>query len=129
VSEVAERVLGGQPGRARLRRPAQTCAAVITAPRTVALREVPLLDPGPDEVRLRMEGCGVCGSNLPIWQGRPWFEYPLLPGEPGHEGWGVVEAAGSEVTAIDWWSQPDRCSRCRARWTACRQRESRSPAP
>ena len=100
MSEVAERVLGGQPGRARLRRPAQTCAAVITAPRTVALREVPLLDPGPDEVRLRMEGCGVCGSNLPIWQGRPWFEYPLLPGEPGHEGWGVVEAAGSEVTAI-----------------------------
>jgi threonine dehydrogenase-like Zn-dependent dehydrogenase len=46
------------------------------------------------EIRVAVEGCGVCGSNLPVWEGRPWFEYPLPPGAPGHEAWGVVEAVG-----------------------------------
>jgi threonine dehydrogenase-like Zn-dependent dehydrogenase len=45
-------------------------------------------------VRVEVEGCGVCGSNLPVWEGRPWFDYPLAPGNPGHEAWGrVVEGA------------------------------------
>jgi len=51
-------------------------------------------------VRVRLEGCGVCGSNLSSWEGRPWFKYPLPPGEPGHEGWGEVEAIGEEVTKV-----------------------------
>jgi threonine dehydrogenase-like Zn-dependent dehydrogenase len=42
----------------------------------------------------------VCGSNLPVWEGRPWFEYPLAPGAPGHEGWGVVEMAGPGVATL-----------------------------
>jgi threonine dehydrogenase-like Zn-dependent dehydrogenase len=56
--------------------------------------------PTPDrgEVLLRLEGCGVCGSSLPLWEGRPWFDYPLAPGEPGHEGWGVVEELGEGVS-------------------------------
>ncbi|MCW3038580.1 MAG: Zn-containing dehydrogenase, partial [Solirubrobacterales bacterium] len=56
--------------------------------------EVPLPEPGPGEVRVRLEGCGVCGSDLPVYQGRPWFDYPREPGAPGHEGWGRVDAAG-----------------------------------
>lgn len=59
-----------------------------------------MVDPGPRQVRIRVEGCGVCGSNLPIWQGRDWFEYPLEPGMPGHEGWGVVDEIGAEVTDV-----------------------------
>lgn len=46
---------------------------------------------------MRLEGCGVCGSNLCVWEGRPWFRYPLQPGAPGHEGWGRIDAVGSEV--------------------------------
>jgi threonine dehydrogenase-like Zn-dependent dehydrogenase len=42
----------------------------------------------------------VCGSNLPFWEGRPWFSYPGEPGAPGHEGWGVVDAVGSDVTGL-----------------------------
>lgn len=45
-----------------------------------------------------VEGCGVCGSNLPVWEGRDWFAYPLAPGAPGHEAWGVVSAAGPGVS-------------------------------
>jgi threonine dehydrogenase-like Zn-dependent dehydrogenase len=32
-----------------------------------------------------------------VWEGRPWFNYPLEPGAPGHEGWGVVDALGPQV--------------------------------
>ncbi len=53
--------------------------------------------PRADEARVRLEGCGVCGSNLPIWEGRPWFQYPLEPGAPGHEGWGVIDSVGTGI--------------------------------
>ena len=49
---------------------------------------------------MRLRGCGVCGSNLPVWEGRDWFRYPLEPGAPGHEGWGVVDAVGENVSSI-----------------------------
>jgi len=54
----------------------------------------PLRPPETDELLVRIEGCGLCGSNLPVWEGRPWFKYPLAPGAPGHEAWGTVEAVG-----------------------------------
>jgi threonine dehydrogenase-like Zn-dependent dehydrogenase len=63
----------------------------------IDVREVPVRHPRSDEARIRLEGCGVCGSNLPVWEGRPWFHYPLEPGTPGHEGWGVIDAAGDAL--------------------------------
>jgi threonine dehydrogenase-like Zn-dependent dehydrogenase len=76
-------------------------AAVVEAGRSARLTELPLLEPGPGEVRVRLEGCGVCGSDVPVWEGRPWFEYPREPGSPGHEGWGRVEAVGPGVRALE----------------------------
>lgn len=73
-------------------------AAVITAPATAQLVSVPTPDPGAGEVLVELEGCGVCGSDLAVWQGRPWFAYPREPGSPGHEGWGRVAAAGAGVS-------------------------------
>ena len=70
----------------------------ITAPRRAEKRTVRVPEPGPTEILIRVEGCGICGSNLPVWEGRPWFTYPLEPGMPGHESWGVVERVGPEVT-------------------------------
>jgi len=75
-------------------------AAVITAPRSAELRRLPTPDPGPGEVLVELEGCGVCGSDLPVWQGRPWFEYPREPGAPGHEGWGRIVALGDGVRDV-----------------------------
>ena len=74
-------------------------AAVIAAPRKLELARVPQPRPGPRESKVRLEGCGVCGSNLPVWEGREWFQYPLAPGVPGHEAWGRVEQVGEEVTS------------------------------
>jgi D-arabinose 1-dehydrogenase-like Zn-dependent alcohol dehydrogenase len=75
-------------------------AAVVDAPRTASLQQTPLPNPGSGQVRVRLEGCGVCGSNLAVWQGQPWFTYPLPLGAPGHEGWGVIDAIGEGVVDL-----------------------------
>jgi len=72
-------------------------AAVVTAPGKIDIREVPIPRPKPTEVRVRIEGCGVCASNIPPWEGREWFRYPMAPGQLGHEAWGVVDAVGKDV--------------------------------
>lgn len=74
--------------------------AVIRAPGTVELVSEAVPAPGPGEVRIRVEGCGVCGSNLPLWEGREWFEYPRPAGDPGHEAWGRIEALGAGVEGL-----------------------------
>ena len=75
-------------------------AAVIRKGRSAELVDVPAPEPGAGEVRLRLEGSGVCGSDLAVWTGRPWFEYPRPAGAPGHEGWGVVDAVGEGVERL-----------------------------
>ena len=75
-------------------------AAVITGPGKVRVMQVPRPEAGKGEVVVRLEGCGVCASNLPLWQGRSWFSYPALPGAPGHEGWGRVQRVGGGVSGL-----------------------------
>lgn len=72
-------------------------AGTITGPGQARVSAVPVPRPAPGEVVVAVEGCGVCASSLPLWEGRPWFAYPLDPGAPGHEGWGVVAATGDGV--------------------------------
>lgn len=73
-------------------------AAVIVEPKRVELRSVPKPHPTAQQVLVQLEGCGVCASNIPPWQCKPWFHYPMAPGALGHESWGRVEAVGDDVT-------------------------------
>lgn len=72
-------------------------ALEITAPKTITRQQVSMPEPAADEVRIKMEGCGLCASNLPVWEGREWFQYPIQAGNPGHEGWGRIDALGKDV--------------------------------
>src|SRR4051812_7059331 len=75
-------------------------AALITAPGKSQLETVPLPTPKANEARVKLEGCGVCASNIPPWEGREWFKYPMAAGALGHEGWGIVDAVGAAVTSV-----------------------------
>ncbi len=75
-------------------------AAVLAAPGRVSIEQVALPEPGPGEVRLRLEGCGVCASNLTPWEGPEWMQFPTEPGSLGHEGWGAVDAVGEGVSGL-----------------------------
>ena len=73
-------------------------AAVLDKPQSFTLRTAAVPQIKEDEIRIKVEGCGICASSIPVWEGREWFQYPLDPGSPGHEGWGIVEQAGEKVT-------------------------------
>jgi threonine dehydrogenase-like Zn-dependent dehydrogenase len=85
----------------RIEAPAATMqAAVLVAPRRIEIQEVKTPIPAPDQVLVQIEGCGVCASSLPLWEGREWFQYPCTPGQPGHEAWGTVAAVGDKVHTV-----------------------------
>jgi threonine dehydrogenase-like Zn-dependent dehydrogenase len=75
-------------------------AAVVAGPGRIRVDEVALPEPGTGQVRVRMEGCGVCASNLTPWAGPEWMQFPTEPGALGHEGWGIVDAVGDGVEGL-----------------------------
>ena len=65
------------------------------APFEVVKREVP--EPGPNQVRIRVQACGVCHSDLFVKEGHwPGLQYPRVT---GHEVAGVIDEVGPGVTA------------------------------
>ncbi|MCW4115836.1 zinc-binding dehydrogenase [Aurantimonas sp. MSK8Z-1] len=75
-------------------------AVVVTGPGRIAVEAVPVPRPGPGQVLVRLEGCGVCASNLVPWSGPDWMQFPTAPGGLGHEGWGTIEAVGEGVSGL-----------------------------
>src|SRR4051812_28710110 len=60
-------------------------------------RAVP--DPGPGEVRVRVQACGVCGSDVFLQKGG-FGDAVSWPVVPGHEAAGVVDGLGEGVTGF-----------------------------
>jgi L-iditol 2-dehydrogenase len=71
--------------------------AVLSAPRQLDVVDEPVPDPAPGEVLLRVASCGVCASELDMWEGRAAIDYPLFP---GHEVSGTVERLGPGVNGL-----------------------------
>lgn len=75
-------------------------AAVLTGPAAMTVTRVARPEPGAGEVRVKLEGCGVCASNVEPYEGQPWSTFPGDAGGLGHEGWGLVDAVGEGVTSV-----------------------------
>jgi D-arabinose 1-dehydrogenase-like Zn-dependent alcohol dehydrogenase len=61
------------------------------------LVERPLPEPGPSQVRIKVEACGICHSDSFTVEGLfPGITYPRVP---GHEIAGHIDAIGPEVTS------------------------------
>lgn len=74
-------------------------AMVLREQRTpLALEERRLPVPGPGEIRIRVEACAVCRTDLHVVDGD--LPHPKLPLIPGHEIVGRVEVFGSGVTGL-----------------------------
>ncbi|MEX0683547.1 MAG: zinc-binding dehydrogenase [Dehalococcoidia bacterium] len=67
-------------------------AIVQTAPRTLELRELPLPEIGDDDALLRIEACGICGSDYEQYEGVLPVRLPVVP---GHEPVGRIERIGA----------------------------------
>jgi propanol-preferring alcohol dehydrogenase len=67
--------------------------------RPLELPDLPLPEPGPGEVRLRVHACGVCHTDLHTVEGD--LDLPRLPLVPGHQIVGEVEARGEGATRFE----------------------------
>jgi propanol-preferring alcohol dehydrogenase len=65
----------------------------------LTIDELPVPEPGPGEVVVRLAATGVCHTDLHAVRG-DWAVRPTLPLVPGHEGVGHVAAAGAGVTHV-----------------------------
>src|SRR3954451_15659515 len=63
----------------------------------VAVEAIVVPDPGPGEVTVRVQACGVCHTDLHYREGGIGDDFPYLL---GHEAAGVVDAIGTGVTSV-----------------------------
>lgn len=64
--------------------------------------EIPIPDPAPGEVRIKVDACGICHSDAFVKEGLfPGIEYPRIP---GHEVAGVIDAVGE---GVEMWAEGD----------------------
>jgi len=68
--------------------------AVLHGPLDLRLAEKPVPDVKPGHVLVKIAACGICGTDLLIYQGRTSVHYPY---SSGHECVGVVARAGEEI--------------------------------
>ncbi|WP_442786224.1 alcohol dehydrogenase catalytic domain-containing protein [Methylobacter sp. YRD-M1] len=61
----------------------------------LTVQDVPVPQPGPDEVLVRVEAAGICGSDVHMIKGE--FLPPLAQVTPGHEVAGTIAQTGAEV--------------------------------
>ena len=60
--------------------------------------DMPLPEPGPGQVRVKLHVCGVCRTDLHVVEGElPPSTRPIIP---GHEAVGIIERLGSGVTQV-----------------------------
>ncbi|MEU5608187.1 zinc-dependent alcohol dehydrogenase [Streptomyces sparsogenes] len=106
-------------------------AAVVRAfGEPLVIEERPDPEPGPGQVRIRVEASGLCHTDIHAAHG-DWPVKPNPPFVPGHEGVGLVEELGDNVThlhvgqrvAVPWLGRAcGRCEHCLSGWeTLCEQ--------
>jgi alcohol dehydrogenase, propanol-preferring len=97
------------------------------------IRELPVPEPGPGQVLIRMQASGVCHTDIHAAAG-DWPVKPAPPFIPGHEGVGIVEQTGPGATlhtpgdrvAIAWLgSACGHCAYCVTGWeTLCESQQN-----
>jgi len=67
----------------------------IPEPEKAVVEDLPQPSPGPAELLIKVMACGICGTDIHIFRGEYFGEYPIIP---GHEFSGIVEEVGIQVT-------------------------------
>uniref|UniRef100_UPI00047EF1BC zinc-dependent alcohol dehydrogenase n=1 Tax=Caldanaerobius polysaccharolyticus TaxID=44256 RepID=UPI00047EF1BC len=103
IEEIVRKVLSNLKGEAKEEIPSsvspsaipQTCrAAVLTGIKSIQVREYPIPEIGDDEMLVKVEGCGICGTDVHEYKGDP---FGLIPVVLGHEGTGEIVKIGKNV--------------------------------
>ena len=118
--------------------PKKTLAVVQTAPRRLEPKDLPIPDIGEHTALLRVEACGICGSDYEQFEGVLRTPLPTIP---GHEPLGIIEKIGDgaarrwgvdvgDRVAVETMLSCRFCDECLAgRYHLCRSRRIYSYIP
>ena len=94
VRQVLEGMNGASPAKASGPIPSTARVAMLTELEKFELKEYPMPAVGDDDVLVKVEGCGVCGTDAHEFKRDP---FGLIPVALGHEGTGEVVKVGKNV--------------------------------
>ena len=97
-------------------------AAVVTSPSAIIFDDVDVREPQGNEVRVKITAVGVCGTDLNVLNG----SMGMFPAVAGHEGAGIIEAVGPDVTRFKvgdrvgiTYTSCGQCKYCKAGKPSC----------
>lgn len=99
IAELVEAVLQ-EMGKAPAKKkpagqiPKTAKVAMLTALKKFEVKEFPIPEIGDDDILVKVEGCGVCGTDVHEWRADP---FGLIPVVLGHEGTGEIVAMGKNI--------------------------------
>ena len=96
VEAIVRKILGETAGAAKASAgvPKTAKVAMLTAQKKIEVKEYPIPALQDDDILVKVEGCGVCGTDVHEWKGDP---FGLIPVTLGHEGTGEIIALGKNV--------------------------------
>ena len=96
VEAIVRRILGETAGASKVSAgvPKTAKVAMLTAQKKIEVKEYPIPALQDDDILVKVEGCGVCGTDVHEWKGDP---FGLIPVTLGHEGTGEIVALGKNV--------------------------------
>ena len=97
VESIVRKILGEMTGSGASAAHSDKVAkvAMLTSPKHIEVKEFPIPEVlEDDDILVRVEGCGVCGTDVHEWKGDP---FGLIPVVLGHEGTGEVIGLGKNV--------------------------------
>ena len=96
IESIVRSVLGQMGGSAPAAGPLPKTArvAMLTGPKKIEVQEIPIPALGDNDILVKVEGAGICGTDVHEWKGDP---FGLIPVILGHEGTGEVVYTGKNV--------------------------------
>ena len=95
VESIVRKILSEMPTACKCASVPQTAkVAMLTGQKKIEVREYPIPKLEDGDILVKVEGCGVCGTDVHEWKGDP---FGLIPVTLGHEGTGEIIALGKNV--------------------------------
>jgi len=96
IESIVRQVLSGMGQTATAASPLPKTAkvAMLVDKKKIEVKEFPIPTLQDDDILVKVEGCGVCGTDVHEWKGDP---FGLIPVVLGHEGTGEIVAMGKNV--------------------------------
>ncbi len=104
IEEIVKKVLDGMQGTSKTATkssnksghiPSKSRVAMLTALEKIELKEYPIPEIGDNELLVKVEGCGICGTDAHEYKNDP---FGLIPVVLGHEGTGEIVKKGKNIT-------------------------------